>query len=107
MSYDEVLGILSQFNLIAWVVVAITSFLVLRITLTKGWIMIMIGALFVVLRQVWKFLPEYSGMQGSEVILNDYMIRFLFGSLGAIVLSIGFVMLIANYYVLKTRMEEV
>jgi len=67
----------------------------------------MIGAIFIIVRQLWKFFPEYQSMQGSELIFNAYMMRFLFGSLGAIALLIGFTMLIANYYVMKTRMEDV
>ena len=107
MNYDEILQALAQFNLIAWVIVAITSLLVLRYTRTKGWSIIMIGAIFIIVRQLWKFFPEYQSMQGSELIFNAYMMRFLFGSLGAIALLIGFTMLIANYYVMKTRMEDV
>lgn len=107
MNFNELLQIISQFNLIAWVVVALASLLVLLYTRTKAWLVIMIGALFIIARQLWKFFPEYQAMQGSDLIFNAYMMRFLFGSLGAIALSIGFAMLIANYFVMKARMENI
>ena len=106
MSYDSILGFLAQFSLLAWIIVAISCFLVLRATGSKGWLFIMFGSLFVASRQMWKFFPDYKIDQVSDAIINMYMLRYVLGWLGALLLSIGFIMLIVNYYVVKTRMES-
>ncbi len=105
MSFDSILGLLAQFSLFAWIIVAISCFLVLRATGSKGWLFIMIGSLFVAFRQIWKFLPGYKIDQVSDAVINMYMMRYIMGWLGAVLLSIGFIMLIVNYYVVKTRLE--
>ena len=106
MSYDSILDFLAQFSLLAWIIVAISCFLVLRATGSKGWLFIMIGSLFVASRQMWKFFPAYKIDQVSDAIINMYMLRYVLGWLGALLLSIGFIMLIVNYYVVTTRMES-
>ncbi len=106
MTFDELLGLLAQFNLFAWVIAAIMSFLMLRYTQNKGWVLIMMGSLFVVLRQSWKLLPAYKLGQPSEELFNGYMMRYIVGSVGAMLLIIGFITLIVSYYVLKSRLEQ-
>ena len=106
MTFDELLSILSQFNLIAWIIATIVSFLVLKYTQNKGWILIMIGSVLMVFRQLWKFLPAYGQEQASEALFNGYMMRFIFGSAGGVLVISGFITLIVSYYVLKTRMEQ-
>ena len=106
MSYQEILDILAQFNLYAWLIAAVVSLIVWRYTRTNGWALIMAGSLFVVLRQVWKLTPDYKVDQASELVFNAYMMRYVFGSTGALLLCIGFIMLIINYYVLQAKLEE-
>ena len=105
MSYELILKILSQFTLISWFIVAISCFFVLRATGSDGWLFIMFGSVMVALRQLTKLLPAYKIDQASDAVINMYMMRYTLGSIGAMLLSIGFIMLIVNYYVVKTRME--
>lgn len=106
MTYSTLLNWLAQFNLFAWLIAAIVSLIVWRYTKTKGWFVIMIGAVFVVLRQLWKFLPNYKDAQVSDTLFNTYMMRYILGEIGAILLCIGLIMLIINYYIVKTRLED-
>ncbi len=106
MTYQEILKLLAQFNLFAWLLAAIASFVVLRITKNNGWGPIAVGSMFVVVRQVWKFLPGYKEAQVSDLLFNTYMNRYAFGAVGAALLCVGFVMLINNYFVLKTKLER-
>ena len=104
MTYQEVLKLLAQFNLFAWLLAAVASFVVLKITGNRGWGPIAVGAVFVVLRQAWKFLPGYQEGQASDLLFNTYMNRYLFGAIGAVLLCVGFVMLVNNYFVLTTKL---
>lgn len=106
MSYPELLKLLGQFNLIAWLLAAIASFILLRNTGNKGWAWITTASIFVVLRQAAIFFPGYQVAQTSDALFNPYMNRYVFGAVGAILLIIGFITLINNYFVLKTRLEE-
>jgi hypothetical protein len=106
MAYEDILKMLANFNLVAWVIAAISCFFVQRNMRSKGWTVIMIGSVFVVVRQLWKVIvPGYGAGQASEVIFNAYMMRYVFGGIGAIIISIGFMMLITNYFVVKTMLE--
>lgn len=106
MTYDDMLAVLAQFNLIAWIIATVVSFIVLLYTKTRAWLLVMVGSAFVVLRQLAKFMPGYEQAQASEALFNAYMIRYLAGSVGAILLSIGLVMLIVNYHVVRSRLDE-
>ena len=106
MTYGDLLGYLGQFNLLAWLLVAIISPIAWIHTRTAGWAMISAGAVFVVLRQAWKLLPSYKLTQESEFLFNAYMLRYVLGSIGALLLCIGLTMLIVNYHVLKARLQE-
>lgn len=106
MSLDEILGLLGQFNLIAWIIATLSAFMILKATKNRGWILIMIGSLFVVMRQLWKLFPVYKAEAASEVLMNGYMMRYVFGATGAVLLCAGFVSLIVSYYVLQSKMAE-
>ncbi len=106
MTFQEILKLLAQFNLVAWLLAAIASYIVARATGNRGWSLIALGSLFVVMRQVWKFLPGYKEGQASDMLFNAYMNRYVFGAIGAIILCAGFIKLINNYFVLKTKLEE-
>ena len=113
MQYEEILDLLSNFNLIAWLIAAIASFFLRKPHkesvswhVSTGWTMVMIGSLFVVLRQLWKFLPGYEAAQASDLLLNMYMTRFMFGVGGALLISFGIFLLIINYFVIKAKMES-
>lgn len=101
----DLLNFLSSFALFAWSIAAVASFLVQRYYASRGWSFVMVGSLFVVARQAWKFLPAYTENSESDVIFNGYMMRFIFGSTGAVLLSIGFLLLIANVYIVRYRLE--
>lgn len=104
MTYDDILGFLSQFSLYAWGIAAIASFIVQHYLASRGWTLILLGSIFIAARQAWKFLPIYAADKSSESFFNGYMLRFSFGSIGAILLSIGFLMLIANYQLVRSRL---
>lgn len=106
MSFQEILSILEKFNMIAWLLAAIASFILLRNTGNKGWGWITTAAVFVVIRQATKLFPGYKEAQVSDIWFNIYMNRYVFGAIGAIFLCVGFITLINNYFVLKTRLEE-
>ena len=106
MTYNDLIGWLGQFNLIAWTIVAVSALIILRVNKNPGWIMIMIGSLFVVVRQVWKMFPAYKMAQESDLLFNAYMMRYVFGAAGAIFLCIGFIILITTYYVVRDNMRE-
>ncbi|MFC1665123.1 hypothetical protein ACFL17_05810 [Pseudomonadota bacterium] len=101
MSYSSVLDTLTHFNLYAWLIAAVGSFLVQRYIRSKGWTIIMIGSCFVVLRQLWAFLPGYGDAKSAEYIINAYMNKFLMGTIGAVLILVGTSMLIVNYYVVQ------
>lgn len=101
----DILTLLSSFALLAWSIAAVASFFVQRYYASRGWSFIMVGSLFVVARQAWKFLPAYSEGSESELIFNGYMMRFIFGASGAILLSIGFLLLITNVYIVRSKLE--
>ncbi len=106
MTFDDILSVLAQFNLVAWLIATIVSLLVLLYTRTKAWLVVMIGSLFVILRQGWKFVPGYKDGQASELLFNAYMMRYVFGAIGATILCVGLTMLIINYYVVRSRLDE-
>lgn len=106
MTYDYILELLSHFNLIAWVIAAISALFILRATQNKGWVLIMFGSLFVVMRQLWKLFPDYELTQESTVLFNTYMMRYVLGATGAILLCIGFIVLIVSYYVMKEKIGQ-
>ena len=106
MTYNELIGLLGQFNLIAWIIAGISAFIILRVNNNIGWVLIMFGSVFVVLRQVWKFIPNYKLAQESDLLFNVYMIRYVFVAIGAILLCIGLIALITTCYVVKDKMTE-
>ena len=83
------------------------SYWILRYTQHRGWVVVLIGSLFVVLRMGWSFVPGYRAGKALDVVFNAYMMKFVMGSIGAVILSIGFFMLINSYVVLKTKMEDI
>lgn len=106
MTYHQILEWLTQFNLYAWLIAACLTYWMLYYTNQRGWIVVMIGSVAVTLRQAWMFMPGYKTEKALDVAFNAYMMKFIMGSLGAIILGIGFFMLISNYVVLKTKMED-
>lgn len=106
MSYHTLLEWLGHFNLYAWIITAFASYWILRYTQHRGWVVVLIGSLFVVLRMGWQFMPGYSDGKALDVAFNAYMMKFVMGSIGAVILSVGFFMLINSYVVLKTKMED-
>lgn len=96
MDYASILSLLGQFNLFSWVIAACVSLVVFIYVKHKGWLYVMIGSFFIVLRQKWKLLPSYDG--NSEILFNTYMMRYILGAAGVICLLIGFGMLWLESY---------
>lgn len=105
MSFDQIVEFTSLLGLFAWIVAVIASFWVQRYFNSRGWTFMMAGSAFIVVRQLWKQTPLYAGGKESEVLFNGYMTRFVFGGIGATLLSIGLLLLIANYYTVQSRLE--
>lgn len=105
MSYEAFLELLSKFALYAWLIAAVGSFIVQRYIKSPGWTFVMIGALFAAGRQAWYFTPFYSAGKNSDEVFNGYMMRFVWGEMGAIFIAIGMLMLIAHYYTVNSKLE--
>ncbi len=96
---------LNSFAAYGWLIAAAASFFVQRYFQSRGWTFITAGALFVVVRQFWELTPYYGAGEDSSALFNGYMMRYVFGSLGAALLSAGCLLLIANYYFVRSRLE--
>ena len=107
MTYHDLLSWLTQFNLYAWIIATIMSYWILRYTQHRGWVVVMIGSVFVVMRMAWSYMPGYQDGKSLDAMFNAYMMKFVMGSIGAVILSIGFFMLINSYIMLKTKMEDI
>lgn len=107
MGYEEILKVLGSFNLYAWIIAGVGSFLVQKYLKSKGWTIILVGSLFVIVRQIWKVVVSSYGDAGaSEVLFNAYMLRYVFGGIGALIISIGLMVLIINYFTTQAKLEE-
>lgn|GEM_PF-4915379 len=66
----------------------------------------MLGSLIVSIRMVWLILPGYKEAEASELLFNMYMLRYLIGAAGAILIGWGMLLLIINYFIIKVKMEN-
>lgn len=105
MSFSDILELLDRSSALAWLIAAIVSFFVWKYTKASGWAVVLTGAGFAVLRQVWELIPGYGEAKSSEALFNLYMMRYVWGQIGAFLLIIGLIMLLVNYYIVKTRLE--
>ena len=105
MIFSDILEFLDRFSAIAWLIAAVVSFFVWRYTKASGWSVILVGSGFAVLRQVWELIPGYGDAKSSEALFNLYMVRYFWGQVSAFLLIIGLIMLLVNYYIVKTRLE--
>lgn len=106
MTYTAILDLLNQFGLIAWSVAAAACLIAQRYLKSRGWTIVMAGSILVVARQVWEFLPGYKEAAESDVIFNLYMMRFVIGALGSLVIFIGLVLLMVSAMVAQSKISQ-
>jgi hypothetical protein len=107
--YEQTLELLSTINLVVWLMAPAAAILAdrfIKTPATKGWRIIAVGATFAIGRQLIKLLPAYDKASNPpEVFLPLHMWRYLIGEAGAILLLIGFSLLLVDYLKLKARMS--
>ena len=113
MSYDQLMYFNSYFIVFAWLFAAVVSFFLRHpykssgsTHLKTGWTLVMLGSLIVSIRMVWLILPGYKEAEASELWFNMYMLRYLIGAAGAILIGWGMLLLIINYFIIKVKMEN-
>ena len=106
MNYDAILDLLDHFGLIAWIVAALACLVAQRYLKSRGWTIVMAGSIFVVMRQVWEFLPTYKEAAESEVIFNLYMMRFIIGAVGSLTIFVGLVLLTISALVAQSKISQ-
>ena len=68
--HDELsrsIGLSRPLNLYAWIIAAVASYWILRYTQHRGWVVVLIGSMFVVMRMGWRFMPGYSDGKALDV----------------------------------------
>jgi hypothetical protein len=93
--YESILELLEKFNLVAWIVATIGAYFLYtkyprtKGTKTKGWLLILIGSILVIGRQVIKLLPGYKASGDIDSFLTMYVARYVVGGTGALIITIG------------------
>lgn len=107
--YKEVLDLLGRINLVVWLIAPLASFVAdrfIKTPKTNGWRIVAIGSIFVIGRQVFKLIPYYDkAVYPPEVFLPYHMWRYLVGGVGALILLVGFSVILIDYLKLKAEME--
>ena len=87
--FEYTMSILSYVNMLAWLVAAGASlkFRTFFKSNREAWTYIMIGSMFVLGRQIIKLIPAYGV---SDIV---YIIRYVVGGIGSLILFIGFLKL--------------
>lgn len=104
--YKDTLDMLGSINMIVWIIAPLAAIIAdrfIKTPKTNGWRIASVGSLIIIGRQIIKLLPGYDKASvGWEAF---HMARYLVGGVGAMILLIGFTVLLTDYLKLKAQME--